>query len=55
MEEISLIEQERVVKKANKTSVSSVFSNRTYRVYKYALEVEEISKILVLFCNKIIR
>ena len=54
-EEISAIEWERVMKKAKRTSVSSVFLYRTYGVYKCALEVEEMMKILIVFYNKIIK
>ena len=52
--EISEIEWERVVKKAKRKSASSIFSNRTYSVYKCALESKIMTKILVLFYSTLI-
>ena len=53
--EISEIEWEKVVRKAKRKSASSIFSQRTYSVYKCALESKEMTKILVLFYNTLIK
>jgi len=42
------------VKKAKKTSASSIFSQRTYAIYKCALESERMSENLIKFYNIII-
>ena len=52
---ISSNEWERVVRKAKRTSALSVFSNRMYSLNKCALEVEEITKIYIMFCNTTIK
>ena len=54
-DEISELEWSKVVRKAKKRSASSVFSNRTYSVYKCALDCEEMTKILIKFYNTIIK
>ena len=53
--EISEAEWERVVRKSKKKSASSIFSNRTYSVYKCALESNVMTKILVLFYSTLIK
>ena len=50
-EEITTEEWIEVVKKAKKQSTSSIFSNRTYSVYKCALDNENMTNILVQFYN----
>ena len=44
-----------VVKKAKRQSTSSIFSNRTYSVYKCALENDIMTSILVKFYNTLIK
>jgi len=53
-EEISISEWERVVKNSKRKSASSIFSNRTYSVYKCALDSEKLTRILVLLYNTVI-
>ena len=53
--DISELEWETIVKKAKRKSASSIFSNRTYSVYKCALECNEMTKILVLFYSLLIK
>ena len=43
------------VKKAKRKSASSIFSKRTYGLYKYALESNNMTKILVLFYNAVLQ
>jgi len=49
-----VVDWERVVKKSKKRSASSIFSKRTYVVYKCALESEQMMDILVAYYNIII-
>ena len=42
------------VKKAKRKSTSSIFSKRTYSLYKCALESNNMTKILVLFYNAVL-
>ena len=53
--EISEIEWERVVKEAKRKSASSIFSNRTYSMYKRVLESKVMTKTLVLFYSILIK
>ena len=53
--EISREEWERVVTKAKKKSASSIFSNRTYSVYKCALDSKIMTDIFVLYYSTLIR
>ena len=46
---------EKVMRKAKKKSTSSIFSKRTYSVYKCALGCERMTWILVSFYNIIIK
>ena len=41
----------RVVRKSKRSSASSIFSKRTYAVYKCALESERMTDVLVRFYN----
>jgi len=45
----------KTVKKVKKRSASSVFSKRTYSVYKCALGSNKITSILVTFYNAVLR
>jgi len=45
----------RVVKKSKRNSASSIFSKRTYAVYKCSLDSERMTNILVAFYNLIIK
>jgi len=54
-EEITISEWEKVVNKSKRKSTSSIFSNRTYSIYKCTLESNKLSKILVLLYNTVIR
>jgi len=54
-EEISENEWKKVVNKAKRKSASSVFSNRTYSIYKCALDSDEMTKILIKFCNTVMQ
>ena len=53
--EISTIKWTHVVQKAKRSSISFVFLKQVYSRYKYALESEESTRILVEFYNTIIR
>ena len=44
-----------VVKKAKKRSVSSIFLKRTYATHKYALGLERMMDVLVVYNNIIIQ
>ena len=55
IKEITEVDWERVVKRSKKRSASSVFSKRTYAVYKCALGVERMTSILVRFYNVLIK
>ena len=55
IKEITEGDWERVVKRSKKRSASSVFSKRTYAVYKCALGVERMTSILVGFYNVLIK
>ena len=45
----------RVVKSVKKRSISSIFSSRTYSIYKYVLSSDRMTNILVKFYNVIIK
>jgi len=45
----------KVVKQSKKRSASSIFSRRTYSVYKCALGSEKMTRILVMFYNIVIK
>ena len=49
------MEQIQVMRKTKRKSALSIFSQRTYRIYKCILESNEIMNILVTFYNIIIR
>ena len=53
--DISELEWEQVVKRAKQKSALSVFSNRTYSVYKCALESKIMTKVFVLFYSILIK
>ena len=53
--EILAHEQEKEVRKAKKNSASSIFSNQTYVVCKYALGCDQMMMILVTFYNLLIK
>ena len=55
LEEISELEWESVVTKVKRKSASSIFSNRTYSVYKCALDSKVMTKILLIFYNTLIK
>ena len=55
MEELSVAEWSKVVKKSKRKSSSSVFSKKTYSVYKCALDSDKMINILVRFYNTILR
>ena len=44
-----------MVKKSKRSSASSIFSRRTYTVYKYALGLERMTDILVMFYNILLK
>jgi len=54
-EEISEVEWKKVVTKAKRKSASSIFSQRTYSIYKCALDCDEMTRILLKFYNTIIK
>ena len=54
-EEISEKEWVKVVNKAKRKKPSSIFSNRTYSIYKCALDSEDMTKILLRFYNTVIK
>ena len=43
------------IKKSKKRSASSIFSRRTYAVYKYAILNERMLNILLMFYNMILK
>ena len=43
------------IRKSKKKSVSSIFSNRNYVIYKYTIELERIIKVLVTYYSIIIQ
>ena len=45
----------KTVKKVKRKSASSIFSKRTYGFYKCALESNNMTKILVLFYNAVLK
>jgi len=53
--EISETEWEQVVRKSKRKSASSIFSNCTYSVYKYTLDSNVMTKILVKFYSTLIK
>jgi len=55
MEELSVAEWSKVMKKSKHKSLSSVFSKRTYSVYKCALDSDKMTNILVRFYNTVLR
>jgi hypothetical protein len=52
--EITEVEREREVAAAKKSSVSSIFSNRTYAFYKCALLCKRLTATLVYFYNMLL-
>jgi len=53
--EIGEAEWEDIVKKSKRRSASSVFSQRTYSIYKCALESKKMIKILLMLYNILLR
>ena len=53
--EISNQDLIKVVRKSKRSSASSIFSKRTYAVYKCAIESERMTEVLVRFYNILIR
>ena len=51
---ISIEEWIEIVKKAKQMSTLSIFSNRTYVIFKYSLESEIIIKILARYYNTLL-